>query len=91
VDLFFKYHKIPIVGKILKPTTTSVDVPSFSDDEIGLIVDEDDITIYQGNNDSFNLNEGRQKILVGQTFLSGKVAVKSKSAFGVNITASCSS
>ena len=69
---YFKYHKIPIVGKILKPTTTSVDVPSFSDDEIGLIVDEDDITIYQGNNDSFNLNEGRQKILVGQTFLSGK-------------------
>jgi hypothetical protein len=45
----FKYHKIPIVGKILKPTSTSVDVPSFSYDEIGLIVDEDDITIYQGN------------------------------------------
>jgi cell division protein YceG involved in septum cleavage len=30
------------------------------------------ILICQGNNDSFNLNEGRQKILVGQTFLSGK-------------------
>jgi hypothetical protein len=78
------------------------------------------ILICQGNNDSFNLNEGRQKILVGQTFLSGKainseiiiddiavsaniiiiliskkpkslfviltLAVKSKSAFGVNIT-----
>jgi hypothetical protein len=43
---YFKYHKVPIVGKILKPATTSVDVPSFSDDEIGLIVDEDDITIY---------------------------------------------
>jgi hypothetical protein len=29
-------------------------------------------TLYQGNNSSFDLNKGRQKIKRGQTFLTGK-------------------
>jgi hypothetical protein len=43
-------------------------VPVFSDDDTGIITNEDDIIVYQGNNSAFNLNEGRQKIKVGQTF-----------------------
>jgi hypothetical protein len=39
---------------------------------IGIITDEDDIIVYQGNNSSFDLNKGRQKIKRGQTFLTGK-------------------
>jgi hypothetical protein len=97
---YFKYHKIPIVGKILKPISTSVNVPTFSDDEIGLIVDEEDITIYQGNNASFDLkfppiSANIIIILISKKpkslFVILTLAVKSKSAFGVNITASCSS
>jgi hypothetical protein len=38
----------------------------------GIITNEDDIIVYQGNNSSFNLSQGRQKIKVGQAFLTGK-------------------
>ncbi|VVM21367.1 hypothetical protein BSPWISOXPB_4283 [uncultured Gammaproteobacteria bacterium] len=68
---FFQYHKIPVSGKILK-VTTERDVPVFSNDDIGIITNEDDIIVYQGNNSAFNLSQGRQKIKVGQTFLTGK-------------------
>lgn len=68
---FFQYHKIPVSGKILK-VTTERDVPVFSNDDTGIITNEDDIIVYQGNNSAFNLSQGRQKIKVGQTFLTGK-------------------
>jgi hypothetical protein len=68
---FFQYHKIPISGRFLK-VTSERDIPVFSNDDIGIITDEDDIIVYQGNNSSFDLNNGRQKIKRGQTFLTGK-------------------
>jgi hypothetical protein len=49
------YFKIPVSGKILK-VTTERDVPVFSDDDTGIITNEDDIIVYQGNNSAFNLN-----------------------------------
>jgi hypothetical protein len=40
---FFQYHKIPISGRFLK-VTSERDIPVFSNDDIGIITDED--TIY---------------------------------------------
>jgi hypothetical protein len=44
--------------------TAERDVPVFSNDDTGIITNEDDIIVYQGNNSSFNLSQGRQKIKV---------------------------
>jgi hypothetical protein len=41
---FFQYHKIPISGKILK-VTAERDVPVFSNDDTGIITNEDDIIV----------------------------------------------
>jgi hypothetical protein len=54
----YKYN-----AEVILKVTTERDVPVFSDDDTGIITNEDDIIVYQGNNSAFNLNEGRQKII----------------------------
>jgi hypothetical protein len=41
-----QYHKIPMSGRFLK-VTSERDIPVFSNDDIGIITDEDDIIVYQ--------------------------------------------
>ena len=68
---YFQYNKIPCCGKYLTPSVET-DVPVIQDGDTGVIVGSDDVIVYKGDNNAFDIGSGRQKIKVGQTFLVGK-------------------
>ena len=68
---YFQYNKIPCCGKYLTPSVET-DVPVIQDGDTGIIVGSDDVIVYKGDNNAFDIGSGRQKIKVGQTFLVGK-------------------